>query len=209
MTRRRDLPPLRWAYGQRIGAPFHVVVEDRPATDWYPWGVQLAACGASFVQAEEWMEFAGRAYLRDNACSACAAIHPIPNEDDDGLWPGWTAGAVRAPLFPARAREESDGHHPAFAGWVTGWLAARAEHANTNREDETMQCPACGATFRPGTGPCPECGIEQVDGDPESDDEFATCDDCGSRVRVVNGGESLVPHGCAERRRAQRGDGRS
>ncbi len=136
MTRRRDLLPLRWAKGQALAGAWHVVVEDRAATDWYPLGLQLAACGSSFVQSEDWLELASRRWLRSNACARCLAIHPIPSEDDGGLWPGWRAATIRAPLFPAYVRGETDGHHPAFAGWVAAWLAARAERANTNREDD-------------------------------------------------------------------------
>jgi hypothetical protein len=72
--------PLRWGKGPSVTGLWHVVVEDRPASESWPWGRQRAACGTQFVQAEEWLDMAPRYYLRDNACPRCMARHPMPDE---------------------------------------------------------------------------------------------------------------------------------
>lgn len=152
--------------GQRMGAPFHVVVEDRPASPGRRWGVQVAACGATFVQSDAWVDMAPRAYLRTYSCPRCLAIHPVPSEDDDGRWPGWGhLAAVPAPLFPAYASAESSGH-PAFARWLTAWRAARA---TTEGGSNPMQCGECGKRLTPGAAVCEECGTEVFGADPDAE----------------------------------------
>lgn len=93
------MTPIRWAQGQgeqRRGTRWHVVVADNSN------GTQRTACGTTIVQSDEWMDRAGRRYLRNNACPRCLAKYPIPDEDtttSGAPWAGWQHSGTPSPIF--------------------------------------------------------------------------------------------------------------